>query len=131
MESGQKTTNTVFLKSLQDEKEAARRLMLLEMAKIEETTRRFEHAATKGCGLIPRVEIPQLAYHAWAAKFKQRDMDAGITITTGYECWRKGSGFYEWWVKKNQRLQYREAKNCAQTSIIVPATKYTKVTQAA
>jgi hypothetical protein len=105
--------------------EARRRMMLVQMARIEETTRRFEHAAMKGNGMIPKVEIPALAYHSWAAKFKMKDMAAGITNTTGYECWQKGSGFREWWIKNNERLQYREAKKCQQSSIIVPATKYT------
>ena len=60
-----------------------------------------------------------------AAKFKMKDMKAGITTTTGYECWQRGSGFREWWIKNNERLRYREAKRCQQSSIIVPATKYT------
>jgi hypothetical protein len=111
--------------------EARRRMMLVQMARIEETVQKFEHAAMKGTGMRPKVEIPQLAYHHWAAKFKMRDMDAGITNTTGYECWQEGSGFYEWWVKNNERLRYREAKKCQQSSIIMPATKYTDVRKAA
>lgn len=105
--------------------EARRRMMLVQMARIEETTQRFEHIAMKGTGMRPQVEIPTLAYHAWAAKFKMKDVKAGITHTTGYECWQKGSGFREWWIKNNERLRYREAKKCAQSSIIKPATKYT------
>jgi len=120
-----------LLDDLHNEKQAKRRLMLIEMAKLERTVKQFEHAAMKEGGIRPKVEIPELAYHSWAAKFKMKDLAAGITTTTGYECWNEGSGFYEWWVARNQELQYRESQKCAQSSIIVPATKYERVTRAA
>ncbi len=115
---------------VQADLEARRVMMQVEMGRIEETTRRFEHIAMGGTGMIPKVEIPLLAYHSWAAKFKMKDVKAGITTTTGYECWQKGSGFREWWIKNNERLRYREAKKCQQSSIVV-ASKYTDVRKAA
>lgn len=128
---------------VQADLEARRRMMLVQMARIEQTVKRFEHAAMGETGMRPAVEIPQMAYHAWAAKFKMRDLKAGITHTTGYECWQPGSGFYEWWLKRNKELQYREARRCQQSSIIRPdftpasggrvvaAGKYTDVRAAA
>lgn len=118
-------TDAKMRHDVQAELEARRRMMLVEMARIEETTQRFEHIAMKGTGMRPEIEIPTLAYHSWAAKFKMKDMAAGIKHTTGYECWQRGSGFREWWTKNNERLRYREAKKCQQSSIIVPASKYT------
>lgn len=100
--------------------EARRRLMLVSMARIEATVKRFEHAAMRETGLRPEVEIPLLAYHSWAAKFKAKDEAAGIRHTTGYECWQEGSGFREWWVRKNEQLRYREARRCGQSSIVRP-----------
>lgn len=118
-------TDVQMRRDVEADLEAKRRMMLTSMARIEETVQKFEHIAMNGTGLRPEIEIPTLAYHAWAAKFKMKDMAAGITTTTGYECWQRGSGFREWWTKNNERLRYREAKRCQQSSIIVPATKYT------
>lgn len=119
------------LRRVNDEMEAHRRMMLVSMGKIEEAAMRIEVAAKRETGLRPTLEIPLLAYHSWAAKFKLKDMEAGILHTTGYECWRPGSGFYEWWHKKNPRLRYKEKKVCQQSSIIVPATRWTNVREAA
>ena len=131
LEAGRKqATEKALAEDIFNEREARRRLMLIQNAKVEQTVQRFEHAAMKNGGMRPKVEIPQLAYHSWAAKFKERDMKAGITTTTGYECWNEGSGFYEWWIKKNPRMQYKESKKCAQSSIIV-ASKYDKIRKAA
>ena len=131
LEAGRKqATEKALAEDIFNEREAKRRLMLIQNARVEQTVQRFEHAAMKNGGMRPKVEIPQLAYHSWAAKFKERDMKAGITTTTGYECWNEGSGFYEWWLKKNPRMQYREAKKCAQSSIIV-ASKYDRIRKAA
>jgi hypothetical protein len=110
--------------------ELRRKEMLVSMAKIEESVQRFETIHCAGIGLRPKVEIPLLAYHHWAAKFKMKDLAAGICHTTGYECWQEGSGFYEWWVKKNERLVYREAKRCLNSSIIMPATRWTTTAEA-
>lgn len=118
-------TDAGMRRDVEADLEARRRMMLVQMARIEETVQKFEHIAMKGTGMRPEIEIPTLAYHSWAAKFKMKDMKAGITTTTGYECWQKGSGFREWWIKNNERLSYREAKKCQQSSIIVPASKYT------
>ena len=109
--------------------EAMRLKMLVSMGMIEQSVQKFEHIAMRGLGLRPKTEIPTYIYHFWAAKHKERDLKAGITWTTGYECWQPGSGFYEDWCKKNERLQYKEAKKCAQSSIIVPATRWTKVNE--
>ena len=131
LEAGKhKAVEKALAEDIYNDVEAKRRLMLIQMAKIQETVKMFEHAAMKGTGMIPKVEIPTLVYHSWAAKFKQKDLKAGITTTTGYECWDVGSGFYEWWLAKNEELQYREAKKCSQSSIIV-ASKYDKIRQAA
>lgn len=72
--------------------------------------------------------IPNEVMAAWAAKFKEQDEHAGIYHTTGYECWQEGSGFYEWFKKHNPEFFPVEAKSG--NSIIVPATKYERVTVA-
>lgn len=107
------------------EMDARRIVMKVNMARIEETVKRFEHAGMKHGGLRPEIEIPQYEYHRWAGHFKEKDLAAGITHTTGYECWAADSDFRKQWVKQNKQFQYREAKRCQQSSIIVPATKYT------
>lgn len=77
-----------------------------------------------------RVEhcIPNEIMAAWAAKFKEQDEWAGIYYTTGWECWKEGSGFYEWFKKHNPEFFPVEAKSG--NSIIVPASKYERVTVA-
>jgi len=69
--------------------------------------------------------IPNEVMAAWAAKFKAQDEEAGIYHTTGWECWREGSGFYEWFKRENPEFFFTEAKSG--NSIIVPATKYERV----
>lgn len=100
--------------------EARRTQMLVSMGRIEQSVQQFEHIAMGEIGLRPKAEIPIFVYHYHAARFKEKDLKAGITHTTGYECWQPGNGFYEDWCKQNQSLQYREAKRCLQSSVIVP-----------
>jgi len=69
--------------------------------------------------------IPNEVMAAWAAKFKAQDEEAGIYHTTGWECWKEGSGFYEWFKANNPEFFLEEAKSG--NSIIVPATKYERV----
>ena len=69
--------------------------------------------------------IPDTVMAAWAAKFKTQDEEAGIYHTTGWECWREGSGFYEWFKRENPHFFLTEEKSG--NSIIVPAAKYEKV----
>lgn len=69
--------------------------------------------------------IPDTVMAAWAAKFKTQDEEAGIYHTTGWECWKEGSGFYEWFKKENPQFFFTEEKSG--NSIIVPATKYERV----
>ena len=126
MDNARSAGSAALRQQLHSEADAKRIHMLMSMARIEAAVKRFEHRATE-CGLRPKVEIPTLVYHHWAAKFKMKDLEAGITTTTGYECWEPGSGFYEWWVARNEEMQYREQKRCAQSSIIVPATRWTPV----
>lgn len=124
-------TSRKMQEQVHEANEVRRRKMLLSMALVEQTVQKFEHIALRGLGLRPKVEIPTYIYHYWAAKFKMKDLAAGITSTTGYECWQPGYGFYEDWCKANQRLQYKEAKKCAQSSIIVPATRWSNVREVA
>ena len=72
--------------------------------------------------------IPDTVMAAWAAKFKTQDEEAGIYTTTGWECWREGSGFYEWFKKENPEFFLTEEKSG--NSIIVPAAKYERVIMA-
>jgi hypothetical protein len=77
-------------------------------------------------GLRMAHTIPNGVMAAWAAKFKEQDERAGIYDTTGWECWKEGSGFYEWFRKNNPEFFPVEEKSG--NSIIVPASKYTKIT---
>lgn len=79
-------------------------------------------------GLRMSHAIPNEVMAAWAAKFKEQDEHAGIFHTTGWECWQVGSGFYEWFKKHNPEFFPVEAKSG--NSIIVPASKYERVTVA-
>ena len=76
-------------------------------------------------GLRVAHAIPNEVLAAWAAKFKAQDEEAGIYHTTGWECWKEGSGFYEWFKKENPDFFFTEEKSG--NSIIVPATKYERV----
>lgn len=69
--------------------------------------------------------IPNEVMAAWAAKFKEQDEHAGIYTTTGWECWKEGSGFYEWFKRNNPEFFPVEEKSG--NSIIVPASKYERV----
>ena len=69
--------------------------------------------------------IPDTVMAAWAAKFKTQDEESGIYHTTGWECWREGSGFYEWFKRENPQFFLIEEKSG--NSIIVPAAKYERV----
>ncbi len=105
-----------------------RRLALCEEQRIIQLLARVEAVANRQLGgLRPEVEIPLRVQAWWAAKFKAEDRAAGIRNSTGYECWDdKGrEGFLTRWKKHNPGLCYTEQRPCAQSSIIVPATRWT------
>lgn len=123
-------TERKLAESLHRERDARRQLMLLEFAKTVQNVQQMEvHALQRAGGLRPVMEIPLMAYVAWASKFKQQALEAGVRDFSGWDCWAQDSEFFKWWKKKNPELAYREAKHCAQTSIIVPETRWSRLPQ--
>ena len=120
------TTDSRMKLDLGNALDARRRLMLTRFARTVQAVKSCEHAAAKN-GLRPVMEIPIEAYVSWAAKFKTDALESGITDFSGYECWAPDSDFYKWWKKKNAELQYRESQRCKNSSIVVPATRWSKL----
>lgn len=91
-------------------------------ARVHET----ERVAEDETGMIPDVSIPVLMYHQYAADFRFKAAQEGITLEgNGYECWSCPE-FIAWFKKKHPELVHREAARKA--TIIVPGSKYGGVT---
>lgn len=88
-------------------------------ARVNET----ERVANNETGLIPDFSVPALLYHTYAADFKMKAIQEGITLEgNGYECWACPE-FIAWFKKRHPELVHKEAPRAA--TIIVPAGKYT------
>ena len=77
-------------------------------------------------GLVPDFSVPVLLYHQYAADFKFKAAELGITLeSNGYECWHCPD-FIKWFKKKHPELVHKEAARNA--TIIGPGNKYGGVT---
>ena len=105
---------------------------MLQKAKIEQAVQQVTHAAMNDeTGLLPDFEIPVAAYHYWPAHYRRRAEESGmsqaeINSTDWYAIWDDPQ-FVAEFKRDNPGLCYREERQCQQSSIIVPATKWTKI----
>lgn len=63
--------------------------------------------------MVPDFTVPFRLYHAYAAAFKMRAEENGITLeSNGYECW-SDPDFQAWFKRRYPELTYREEKRPA------------------
>lgn len=90
---------------------AQKRLVMQQKAQIAEACRQVEAAAIGEIGLRPALNIPTVEYHYWGQRL-------------GYQCW-DDDAFLREWARDNPQFVVPLAKKT--NSIIVPATKYTRL----
>lgn len=117
-----------LVESAQDTKRAQQNLITAQEKRVLQVVKDIgEISANRNLGgFRAEYEVPLFADAYWRAKFAQEDFEAGRTKTENP--WDH-KDFTLWWKKRNPDFVYKEAKKG--NSILVPATKWTRVKEAA
>lgn len=93
-----------------------------DMHGIASRLHKVERRVHEETGLVPDFSVPVILYHQYAADFRFKAAELGITLeSNGYECW-SCPDFIRWFKKKHPELVHKEAQRNA--TIIVPGDKY-------
>jgi hypothetical protein len=115
-----------FRRKLTAEADAKHQALITDFNDIATRVHETERVAENETGLIPDFSIPAILYHQYAAEFRFKAAELGITLEgNGYECWYCPD-FIKHYKKKHPEMVHVEAKRAA--SIIVPGNKYGSVT---